>query len=127
MEDSIGVRSSTKAALAESKPPMMSWDAYLGILRSSVDDKALRRNMEKILDHLERQSYDRAIARVRALRAGKVRGYPLGEAKERMRRHRLARHLEEVSRLLRAKTLDASVENAVKVLDQELHGLLPSA
>ncbi|HEX9816637.1 MAG TPA: hypothetical protein VGB18_06630 [Candidatus Thermoplasmatota archaeon] len=127
MEDSIGVRNATKDELAQDKPETVSWDAFLQILHKSVDRKILRKNIEKLLSEVERLSYDRAIARVEALRAGKTKGYTLSEAKERVGLHRLAKQADEISQLVRTGAAKPKLEEAAKTLDHQLHAILPPA
>lgn len=131
MEESIGIKRATKRQLAQEKPDMLSWDAYLRALQESVDPKVLQKNIEKLLDQLERMAYDQAIARVQDIRArkaaGRAGGYSAAEAKERVRMHRLAKRSDELSQLLRAGASTEELAAVARNLDQELHELLPVA
>lgn len=128
MEESIGVKRATKRELAQEKPDVLSWDAYLRALQKSADPKVLQKNIEKVLDELERLAYDQAIARVQDIRArkagGRAGGYSAAEAKERVRMHRLAKRSEELSQLLRSGASSKELAAVAKNLDHDLHELL---
>lgn len=130
MEESIGVKRATKRELAQGKPEALSWDAYLRALRSSVDPKLLSKNIERILDEVERLAFDQAIARVQDIRArkasGRTGGHSAAEAKERVRMHRLAKRSEDFRQMLRAGASPEELTALAKTLDHDLHELLPA-
>ena len=124
MEASIGVSKPTKVELQHAKPGGLSWDDFLIILRNSVDEKKFRKNLADLMDQMEADSLDAATERVLSMRSGKEAGLRLAEAKERLKRQRLARELRKVSELLAEEPEGPETQKAMRALDVQLHALV---
>lgn len=124
MEASIGVSKPTKVELQQAKPGGLPWDDFLIILRNSVDEKKFRKNLADLMDQMEADSLDDATERVLSMRSGKEAGLRLAEAKERLKRQRLARELRKVSEMLTEEPEGRETQKAMRALDVQLHALV---
>jgi predicted trehalose synthase len=124
VKTSLSLDSATRDRLNEVRPATLSWDAFLQVLRDSVDEARLSKNLELVLDDEESKNLQRAVARVGAMRADPDASLALGAARERLRRRRLAIRLARLVEELKAETPTPRIADLAQDLDEEIREAL---